>query len=262
MRLRLQQAAATRATIPAPLDTRSLEAARESCVKHPFLVELRRGRFSEGSARRLAAVQLGYNLAFVAALAKMRAHFAGHPRYLTEFLDPHLATEFGASLPGVGLVQSGRSHIDMIYALAASLGMEPAALLDWGPSAQQFFDDALSELLGGADVAHALGALFADEILASAWFPVYRDGFVRYRERGGRPLALEFFISHADEVEPAHMAHALALPSFCRELGLSPQRFDEGYDRFVALFDAKLTGMQRELQALERGETSAGGTWR
>lgn len=50
------------------------------------------------------------NFLFVLEMAKMRINFCKHPEFITDFLDPHTMTEFGAELNSVGLKAQGATH--------------------------------------------------------------------------------------------------------------------------------------------------------
>jgi hypothetical protein len=114
-----------------------------------FLCAFTTGEFSVSFAKRIIATQFGYNFEFLTALTKMRKNFALYPDFICQFLDPHMATEFGANLEIVGLKQYGKTHIKMIYELAQSLTMTTEELSDWGKDAQIFFDRAILGLIGG-----------------------------------------------------------------------------------------------------------------
>lgn len=230
-----------------PLDPQEVLSEQERFRKHPFLVSFQTGEFSTTFAKRIVATQLGYNFEFIKALTMMRRNFALHPNFVCKFLDPHLATEFGANLDSVGLKQSGTTHIQMIYDLASSLEMNPEELCDWGPDAQSFFEKGMIGLIGSCDLGRALGALYADEVFAGAWFPSYYEGFKNLEKRTQKSLNLEFFDSHANEIEPAHVDHAYHLLKFCEEMRLEKNAFVEGYTTFQHYLSNKFRGLHLEM---------------
>lgn len=215
-----------------PVTKKQVEAAQAAFTQHPFLTDLGIRNLSLPFARRLTATQLGYNLAFVKALALLRIHFARFPSFIVEFVDPHLATEFGSDLPEHGLIQDGRTHVALVYDLAASLEMDAESLQAWGASADAFYQGAVGAMIGGPEHAVALGALYADEVLAAAWFPVLDSAFRRLRDRSMASLQLGFFTIHAEEVEYAHVEHAARLPRQCESMELDARRFEWGYVEF------------------------------
>lgn len=230
-----------------PTNEQEVLSEQEKLREHPFLVRFRTGDFSIAFAKRIVATQLGYNFEFIKALTMMRQNFALHPDFICTFLDPHMATEFGSNLDSVGLKQSGTTHIQMIYNLASSLQMSPEELCAWGSDAQTFFKGAMIGLIGGCNLGRALGALYADEVFASAWFPSYYEGFKSLEKRTGKRLNLEFFDSHANEVEPAHVDHAYHLLKFCEGMGLKQNAFIEGYTTFQHYLTNKFSGLHLEM---------------
>ncbi|MBW4491224.1 MAG: hypothetical protein KME12_26005 [Trichocoleus desertorum ATA4-8-CV12] len=210
------------------------EALSKQLLQTNFLSKLQTGDFSEDTAKHLVALQLGYNVKFLSALTEMRGNFLGDPDFISSFLDPHMSTELGSDLDSVGLKQHGKTHIAMLYSLATSLSMNKEELYNWGHSAQEFFERALLGLIGSPNRGRALGSLYADEVFANVWFPVYYEGFKNFCLRTDRMLDLEFFRSHADEIEPAHVEHASYLIQFCVTTNTSLDDFQEGYKTFHA----------------------------
>jgi hypothetical protein len=230
-----------------PTNEQEVLSEQERFRTHPFLVDFQTGEFSISFAKRIVATQLGYNFEFLKALTMMRRNFALHPDFICTFLDPHMATEFGSNLDAVGLKQSGTTHIQMIYHLASSLQMKPEELCEWGSDAQSFFEGAMLGLIGGFDLGRALGALYADEVFAGAWFPSYYEGFKNLEKRTGKRMNLEFFDSHANEVEPAHVDHAFDLLKFREDMGLEQNAFVEGYTTFEHYLSKKFMGLHSEM---------------
>ncbi|MGB3263623.1 MAG: hypothetical protein WBA89_06660 [Microcoleus sp.] len=177
----------------------------------------------------------------------MRRNFVLYPDFVCIFLDPHMSTEFGSNLDSVGLKQSGRTHIQMIYHLASSLQMNPEELCDWGSDAESFFERAMIGLIGSSDLGRALGALYADEVFASSWFPSYYEGFKNLEKRTNKGLNLDFFDSHANEIEPAHVDHAYHLLKFCENMNLEQKAFFEGYKTFQHHLSNKFSGLYSEM---------------
>lgn len=216
-------------------------------LEHPFLFTLRSGKFSRSFLKLLIAEQLGYNIKFFIAISMMRGQFLGYPEFVTDFLDPHLATELGANLESVGLQQSGITHIAGLYLPAAALKMEKEDLYHCGNAAQKFFEQALVGLIGGSNLSQALGAIYADEVFANVWFPSYLDGIKNHCIEAGIDLDLEFFESHANNIEPAHVEHASYLLRFCLTSGFDWNEFLNGYRGFYRLLVEKFDGLHSEL---------------
>ncbi|AUJ69332.1 hypothetical protein [Pseudoalteromonas sp. NC201] len=192
--------------------------------------------------KKLLAMQLGYNIYFISALANMRKVFCGHDKFLCSFLDPHMASEFGADIELVDLHQKGVTHIKMIFSLIDSMNMSPQEKCNWGQDCNNFFNFGIVNLIGGDDKAVALGALFADEIYANCWFSHFYKFIKKFSIENDLELDLEFFSSHANEIEPAHQDHAILLRSYCHSLNLNELGFNEGIELFgkeiVILFDS------------------------
>jgi hypothetical protein len=216
----------------------------------PLLQSIQIGDFSEAFAKRLVAGQYGYNIRFILELARMRGQALDYPN-LRSFIDRHLSTEFGSNLDFLELYQSGEPHICMIDSLASSLSMTNEERRDWGVSYQNFFDQALS-LIGGANLAMAIGALYADEVFANVWLPVFQTAFKKYCDRTSKALDLEFFDSHANEIEPAHVEHASYLMEFCQIEGLNTRDFLDGYRIFHRHLTEKFNGLYLEMRQIDR----------
>ena len=221
---------------------------QEKLTEHPFLVAFRTGDFSMSFAKRIVATQFGLNFEFITALTMMRRNSVLYPDFVCRFLDPHMATEFGSDLEPVEFKQSGTTHIQMLYDIADSLQMSYEEICNWGSDAQTFFEDAIIGLIGGKDLGCALGALYADEVFAGAWLHSYYEGFQNFGKRTGKILNLEFFSSHANEVEPAHVKHALYLPKFCEDMNLEKNAFFDGYTNFLYHLNQKFSGLHSEMQ--------------
>jgi pyrroloquinoline quinone (PQQ) biosynthesis protein C len=101
--------------------------------------------------------------------------------------------------------------------------------------------------LEGFNLDRSLGALYADEILTSAWFPIYHEGLKNFNDRVKGKLNLEFFDSHANEIEPAHVNHALHLLEFCQENQFDQSQFTKGYNDFKNYLCTKFTGLYAEI---------------
>ena len=229
-----------------------IAAERDRMGSHPFLLAFREGAFSLDFARQIASMQVGYNLEVIVALTRMRRTLAHHPAFVWKFLDPLLATEFGGDLDAVGLHQQGVSHVKMIYDLTRSLGMEGAALRAWGPEASRFFDEALNGLIGGACPAAAMGALYANEVFATAWYPALFEGFQAFSNRCDTALDLVFLESHGGAIELSHVEHVVQLLNYREALGLERAAFSDGYRRFSAALERKFTALHQQLMD-ERG---------
>ncbi|NER80307.1 MAG: hypothetical protein F6K42_12150 [Leptolyngbya sp. SIO1D8] len=219
-------------------------------AEHSFLVKLRTGNFSRDVANFLVSEQLGYNTYFLMALTLMRRQFLEYPEFLCGFLDPHLSTELGADLESVGLSQNGKTHIAMIYSLAQTLEMPINKYDQWGEAAQIFFDQALIGLIGGKSSSKALGAAYADEVFANVWFPEYETAFLSFSARKKLSIDLEFFNSHANEIEPAHVRHADYLIDFCLTKEFKYVEFLDGYREFYLHLVNKFDGLEAEIDAI------------
>ena len=234
--------------VSVPYTDREIEECQSIFGDHPFLKRFETGRFSMPFARKVAATQIGYNLWFLNALTSMRIHFAEYPEFVVGFLDKHLASELGGDLAEVGLEQEDETHIASIYKLVRSLDMTSTAAMQWGEAADSFFRQGLASLIGGMNKAEALGALYADEVLAAAWFPSFRNGFERYRSLTGAQLDCSFFYLHADHVEPAHVRHAAHLVEFRKEKGLDESAFESAFVTFHAALSTWYDALLVELE--------------
>lgn len=230
-----------------PETKEQIQQAQKDFQDHPFLVAMRAGTYPLSFAKKLVATQLGYNFEFTIALTLMRKNFANHSSFLCTFLDPHMMSEFGSDLKSVGLKQSGKTHIKMIYELAESLNMNGSESTEWGVPASIFFDKALICTIGGKDLAKALGALYADEILAASWLPIYKESFHNFATLNDMSLSLEFFDLHADEIEPSHAEHAYYLIDYARKKGMDIEAFFHGFSVFVDRLSAKFFGLKKDL---------------
>lgn len=230
-----------------PLNEKDIEAERRRMGQHPFLVEFVRGSFSMDFAKQIAAMQVGYNLDVIVALARLRKGLVGHPQFICEFLDPLLATEFGANLDSVGLAQQGTTHIKMVFDLVRSLDMNAEDCRAWGEAASRFFDEALLGLIGGEHPAEAMGALFANEVFATAWYPAYYEGFRLFSEKHGLPTDLEFLRSHGREIELAHVEHVFQLLAYREAFGFEMDAFANGYRRFSDALERKFSSLHQRL---------------
>ena len=219
------------------------QSLHKALLKNPFFAFVEAGEFQDDFVELLAIKQLRYNLAFVSALARMRSTFSNSPEFVVEFLDPHIATEFGGDLHVVDLKQPGQTHIAMVYDLVRSTGLQPECVGGADPTVERFLKNAITGLVGGRDKARALGALYADEILANAWFAPIHRGLAAFDRRTNRGLDLEFFRTHADEIEPAHEDHALLIFGYRNRLNLDRERFDAGVAEFVDELDRMFTAL-------------------
>jgi len=207
-------------------------ASAKKLKGHPFLTAFSRGLFSHTFAEKITAAQIQYNFDFLIALALLRKSLAPYPNFIVEFCDPHLASELGSSLPNHGLIQSGETHLAMIYRLADSLQMDQSARETSHASSKTFFQSGVLHLIGNDDPCVAIGALYADEVLAEVWFPAMHQGFLAFQQNHGVELDLEFFSSHADAIEPAHVEHADQILRFRAKNRLCMEKFQYGYNTF------------------------------
>lgn len=122
---------------------------------------------------------------------------------------------------------------------------------DWGVPYQSFFDQALP-LIGGSNLAMAIGTLYADEVFANIWFPIFQTAFKKYCDRTGKALDLEFFDSHANEIEPTHVEHASYLMEFCQTERLDTHDFLDGYRIFHHYLTEKFNGLYFEMRQIDR----------
>ena len=212
-----------------------------------FVTDIRLGKFSESFAKKLGIMQLRYNFEFIAALCSMRHLFQEHGEFIVSFVDPHIATEFGAGLAIVDFEQNSISHIKMIYDFVDSLGIERSELDIAVPELDYFFDSAIRKLIGGNNKAIALGALFADEVLANVWFSAMHEGLVNFSAQHDLKLDLEFFRSHADDIEPAHEEHAMILYSYSSRYQLDKNLFDHGISTFENSLLGLFTALHQEI---------------
>lgn len=239
-----------------PYDESGLQVERGRMSGHPFLREFKKGTFSLRLAKQIAAMQVGYNLDVIVALTRMRRRLADHPEFICDLLDPLLATEFGADLESVGVRQQGITHIKTIYDLTDSLGLSAEERRAWGDAASRFFDEALTGLIGGGCAATAMGGLFANEVFATAWYPAYFEGFLRFSRRAGLDLDLFFLESHS-EIEVAHVEHVSQLLAWRERLDVDPDAFEAGYRAFSAALERKFWSLHEQLASdLESGELS------
>ena len=238
---------AARSKIIVPYSSHEIEEFQLSFSNHEFLRKFSEGTFETSFARKVAATQVGYNLYFISSLTAMRTNFGAYPEFVLGFLDSHLASELGGNIEHVGLVQDGETHIAMIYRLVETLGMSPKEAMNWGSSADTFFRDALTLTIGGQHQGEALGALYADEVLAASWFPKLREGFKNFAKNSGVEVDCTFFDIHADDVEPAHVAHATRLVEFSNHNGFGDDAFRRGFVTFrkkiTTWFDSMLEEM-------------------
>lgn len=237
----------TKAEASLPSNQAEIEGERTRMGQHPFLLSFRDGTFSLGFARQVAAMQVGYNLNVIVGLTQMRRGLVDHPAFICEFLDPLLATEFGADLDAVGLEQQGTTHIKTIFDLVRSLDMSAEDCRAWGEAASRFFDEALLGLLGGDSPAAAMGALFANEVFATAWYPVYHEGFRRFSLKHGIPVDLVFLKSHGSEIELAHVEHVFQLLAYREAFQYELDAFADGYLRFSAALERKFASLHARL---------------
>jgi hypothetical protein len=205
---------------------------QEKLLNHDLMVRLQSNVISDELVKELAAMQVGYNFAFVSSLAQMRFNFNDSKKFIIDFLDPHLASEFGGDINAVDLKQDGTTHIKMIFDLTDSLSMTEKERMSWGEAVEEFFTKIIFGLIGNPNKGLALGALYADEIFANAWFTVFYSAMARYKEHMKKGIDLNFFQSHADEIEPAHQDHAVLLRGYCKEMCLEISDFNDGVDKF------------------------------
>ena len=179
-------------------------------------------------------------------MAKMRINFCKHPEFITDFLDPHTMTEFGAELNSVGLKAQGATHYEHLVNFAKSYDHQQNIPLKTTSVMARVSQQGMS-FFSDPDLAFALGALYADEVYRYICLPVFYHAFVKYSKITGVVGDLTFLKIHALESEPAHIKHAKHLFDYVEQYGLSIDRFKEGYTAFMSTTLEKFSCLDKTL---------------